>query len=108
MIAVVAYYIYRRHFLRYRYTLTNDMLAIEQIGGKEEKILAAISLSDITQIQRSDDKHKRKGKIIRASLPPYKNAIKVITMIDEEAIPYEISASEEFSAKLIEQWKITR
>ncbi|MEA4913955.1 MAG: hypothetical protein VB061_05250 [Christensenella sp.] len=105
MIAIAAYYIYRRHFLRYRYTLTSDTLAMEQLGGKVERILAVISLNDIHQIQRSDDKYKNKAKIVRASLPPYREATKVFAMIDEKEIQYEISASEEFSAKLVAQWQ---
>lgn len=108
MIAIAAYYIYQRHFLRYRYTLTSDTLAIEQLGGKVERILAVISLNDISRIQRNNDARRSKEKIVRAALPPYQGATRVFTMIDEKEIQYEISASEEFFAKLIEQWQNNR
>ncbi|MDD4311691.1 MAG: hypothetical protein PHW41_04345 [Eubacteriales bacterium] len=108
MIAFAGYYIYRRHYLRYRYTLTRDMLAIEQIGGKEERILAVINLRHIQQIQRNKNERSRNAKIVRASLQPNRDATRILAVIDGNETQFEISASEEFLAKLNEQWNIAR
>ena len=103
-IAIVGYYIYRRHYLRYRYTLTNEMLAIEQLGGRGERTLVAIDLADIRQISREKDERNKKARIIRASLPPQKNTTWIQAIIDGEEMRYAISASDDFLAKLTEHW----
>ena len=105
MIAIVGYYIYRRHYLRYRYTLTSDLIAIEQIGGRMERILAVIKLSDIRRIQCDKYERGRKTKIVRASLLPDQNAQCILAVVDGKEMRYEISASEEFYMKLNEQWR---
>lgn len=103
-IAIAGYLIYRRHFLRYRYTLTSEMLAIEELGGKKERTLAAIDLAAIHHISREKDERNKKARIIRASLPPQKNTIWILAVIDGKETQYAISASDDFLTKLTEQW----
>ena len=106
MIAIVGYLIYRRNYLCYRYTLTTRTLAIEQIGGSEEKTLAAIDLTLIQQIEHYPIKQKRKAKTIYAYLPPRKNITWVLAKEDGNETRYAISASSEFIDQLKEQWRL--
>ena len=105
VIAAVCYVIYRRNYLRYRYTLTTNTLAIEQIGGNEEKTLAAIDLSCIRQIQHDTLKERSKSRTVYAYLPPRKNITWVLANEDGRETRYAISASDEFLDQLNEQWR---
>ena len=106
IIAIAGYLIYRRNYLRFRYTLTTNTLAIEQIGGSEEKTLAAIDLALIQQIEHYPIKQKRKAKTIYAYLPPQKNITWVLAKEDGDETRYAISASDEFIDQLKEQWRL--
>lgn len=106
VVAVVGYLVYRRNYLRFRYTLTTNTLAIEQIGGSEEKTLAAIDLALIQQIEHYPIKQKRKAKTIYAYLPPRKNITWVLAKEDGDETRYAISASDEFIDQLKEQWRL--
>ena len=108
MIATVGYLVYRRNYLRYRYTLTTNTLTIEQIGGSEEKTLAAIDLSFIFQIEHHALKQKSKAKTVYANLPPQKTITWVLANEDGKETRYAISASEEFLDQLKEQWRLTK
>ena len=105
IIAVAGYFVYRRNYLRYRYTLTTKTLAIEQISGNEEKTLAAIDLALIQNIHQNKQYRKSKEKTVYAYLPPEKNITWVLANEDGEETRYAISASEEFLVKLNEQWR---
>ena len=105
MIAVVGYQIYRRNYLRYRYTLTTKMLAIEQIGGNEERTLAAIDLVHIKNIHQNKPERRSKEKIVYAYLPSEKTVTWVLANEDGKETRYAISASEEFVVKLNEHWQ---
>ena len=104
-IAFAGYFIYRRNYLRYRYTLTDDMLALEQIGGSEERTIAAIDLAHINNIHQNKLKQKNAGKAVYANLPPRKNITWVLVSEDGKETRYAISASDEFIGKLNEQWQ---
>ena len=106
VIAAICYLVYRRNYLRYRYTLTTNTLAIEQIGGSEEKTLAAIDLSCIHQIQHDTQKERSKAKTVYAYLPPRKSISWVLAKEDGNEIRYAISASDEFIDQLKEQWRL--
>ena len=108
VIAVVGYLVYRRNYLRYRYTLTTNTLAIEQIGGSEEKTLAAIDLSCIHQIQHDTRKERTKTKTVYAYLPPRKSITWVLANVDGKETRYAISASSEFLDQLNEQWRLAK
>lgn len=105
LIAICGYYIYRRHYLSYRYTLTDEMLAIEKVGGSSERILAAIELNKIISID-SNAKQKQRKNGIYASLPPRKNRTWILALVDGKKMNCTISASKEFVSKLVEQRNI--
>ena len=108
VIATVCYLVYRRNYLRYRYTLTTNTLAIEQIGGSEEKTLAAIDLSCIRQIQHEALKKISKAKTVYAYLPPRENITWVLANEDGRETRFAISASSEFLDQLNEQWRLAK
>ena len=108
VIAVVGYLVYRRNYLRYRYTLTTNTLAIEQIGGSEEKTLAAIDLSCIHQIQHDTRKERTKTRTVYAYLPPRKSITWVLENEDGKETRYAISASSEFLDQLNAQWQLAK
>ena len=108
VIATVCYVVYRRNYLRYRYTLTTNTLAIEQIGGSEEKTLAAIDLSCIHQIQHDTRKERTKTKTVYAYLPPRKSITWVLENEDGKETRYAISASSEFLDQLNAQWRLAK
>ena len=108
IIAVVGYFVYRRNYLRYRYTLTTKTLAIEQIGGSEEKTLAAIDLVYLLDIQQNPQKRKNNVKTVFAYLPPVERITWVLANEDGEETRYAISASEEFLDQLKEQWRLAK
>ena len=104
LIAGCGVYLYRRHYLRYRYTLTNEMFSIERIGLNGEKMLAAVSIADIRHIDRKKTK-RATGRIIRASLPPTKAAPWISARIDGAEYLLQVGVSESFLEKLIAQWQ---
>ncbi len=101
-IAICGYYLYRRHFLCYRYTLTNETFAIEQIGGNTGRTIAAISVNEITKIQDRGTRLSERITTARAALPPLKQATWIVADIDGKKIAYLVSISEAFSEKLQE------
>lgn len=108
LIATAGYFVYRRNYLRYRYTLTTKTLAIEQIGGNEEKTLAAIDLAHILDIQQNQQMRKNNAKIVFAYLPPKERITWVLANEDGEETGYAISASKEFLDQLKEQWRLAK
>ena len=108
VIATVCYFVYRRNYLRYRYTLTTNTLAIEQIGGSKEKTLAAIDLSCTRQIQHDTLKERSKAKTVYAYLPPRKSITWVLENEDGKETRYAISASREFLDQLNAQWRLAK
>ena len=108
VIAAICYLVYRRNYLRFRYTLTSNTLAIEQIGGNEEKTLAAIDLSSIHQIQHDTRKERTKTRTVYAYLPPRKSITWVLENEDGKETRYAISASSEFLDQLNAQWRLAK
>ncbi len=106
LIAICFVILYRRHYVCFRYTLTNEQLGVEQIGGSGEKTLAAVELIEIRSIGNHTGKRNFRRRHVRASLPPQKNATWISAMVDGKEIDLTISASEEFVMKLTEQWRI--
>jgi hypothetical protein len=105
LIAICGFYLYRRHFISYRYTLTEDQFAIEEVGGRTERTIAVIAIDDVCAIAPSHDNTKTAGKIIRASLPPKETQTRVKAIADGIETTYIVSASEELIQKLTAQWK---
>ncbi len=108
IIAICAFFLYRRHYICFRYTLTSDQLAIEQIGGSKEKIIGAILLSEIKAIDVAQKRKQKRARLMDASLPPRKNVTWVLTLDRDRDIIYAISASNEFVQELKKTWYETR
>ena len=100
-LAAGGYLLYRRNFIRFRYTLTNESLAIEQIGRVETN-LAAIPLNDIISVQEAKTGEKPTGRTIRATLAPISRATRVQARVEGMEITYAIGASEAFIHQLRE------
>jgi hypothetical protein len=96
LIAICGLYLYRRHFVCFRYTLTDAHFAIEQVGGNKEKTIAVVMIRDIRQVAGQAEAKNLSGHKIDASLPPSKTAAWVLTVTDGVEIAYRISASEAF------------
>jgi hypothetical protein len=105
LIAICGFYLYRRHYICYRYTLTDDLFAIERVGGKVEKTIAVIAIEDIQAITQNTEKKMNAAKMIVASFPPKDRQTCILTMQNGRKTVYTISASEEFVNKLTAQWK---
>jgi len=105
LIAVSCVLLYRRHYICYRYTLTDNVLALEETGGRIEKTLAVISLQDIHAINMNAKEIKINGNLIRASLAPKETQTIIEAVHIGGKTTYTISASEEFVNKLTAQWK---
>ena len=99
LIALCALYLYQRHFVRFRYTLTDELLVIEKIGASSEKNIAVIALTDIKAIISPHEKKKLSGKVVYASLPPSESATWIVTRAEKQDILYSISATEEWIAQ---------
>ena len=96
MIAICGVILYRRHFICFRYTLTDEQFAIEQIGGNREKTIAAMMICDIQRIISRNEAQHMSGKKVDTSLPPKKNATWICATVDGVETAYRISASEAF------------
>lgn len=104
IIAASGYLLYRRNFIRFRYTLTNESLAIEKIGTKETT-LAVISLRDIVGIYGADAGRKPTGRVVHATLMPAKRSTRVAAREDGVEATFAIGASESFIHQLNEAWQ---
>lgn len=105
LIAICGFYLYRRHYICYRYTLTDDLFAIERVGGKMEKTIAVIALEDIQAILPFAEKRTISGKMIHVSLPPKETQMLVNVKNGDGEITYSISVSEDFMHQLTAQWQ---
>ena len=105
MIAVVCLYIYRRHYISFRYTLTDQTFAIERIAGNKERALAAVRLADIASIAAYAHSEKKEATIQNASVKPKQNALLLLARSDGEETALLISPSEDFLSKLTAQWE---
>jgi len=102
LIAICGYYIYRRHYLCYRYTLTDEMLAIERIGGNSERTLAAIDLNKIISIDGNKNQKSGKNRVYASLLSP-KDTTWILALVDGKELSCAIGASKEFVSKMVEQ-----
>ena len=103
LIAICGLLLYGRHYICYRYTLTDEQFAIEQIGGSREKTIAVMMISDISQLSQQTQEVNFRRKKIDASLPPSKNATWIYATVDGAETAYRISASDSFLNMLTQQ-----
>lgn len=100
MTVACAFFLHQRHFICFRYTLTDEMLAIEQIGGNQEKTIAAIQLSAIKEIQTTNKKKQDRIKTVDASLPPKNETTWILTNDQNIETIFIIRATSDFVALL--------
>lgn len=105
IIAICGYYLYKRHYICFRYTLTDELFVIEQTGGNKEKTIAVIQLCEIKRIDSAETANKTRGKLIHTSLPPRKDATYITINATDREMIYTISATVEMVGKLKEAWK---
>ena len=105
MIAICGVFLYRRHFICFRYTLTDEQFAIEQTGGSREKTIAVIMISEIQKIVKQAEQRSVRGKRVDASLPPGKSAAWICTAADGVETAYRISASDSFLNRMEQQMR---
>ena len=104
LFTVSGYIVYKRCFICFRYTLTNEELAIERIGNTE-KTIAAIPLYNIMLIRKTSVERRLAGRTVHAALPTVKNRIHLIARIDGKVICYIIGPSDAFAQQLETAWQ---
>lgn len=104
LFTVCGYIVYKRCFICFRYTLTNEELAIERIGNTE-KTIAAIPLYNIMLIRKTSVERWLAGRTVHAALPPMQNAIRIQARMGEEDVCYIISPSDAFLSQLQIAWQ---
>lgn len=104
--AIFGIYAYRRHYLSYRYTLTDRMFAIERIAGGGERTIAAATLDEIADIVPYRHDIRRKGMISASVLPRRKSTMVIIKEENGRERAYCISPGEAFLMKLTAQWRL--
>jgi hypothetical protein len=108
LIAICGVILYRWHFICFRYTLTDEQFAIEQVGGNREKIIAVMMICDIRNIATHDEAKNLSGKKVDSSLPPKQNATWICATVDGVETAYRISASEAFLTTMRQQMEKLR
>ncbi|HML67455.1 MAG TPA: hypothetical protein PKA81_03595 [Clostridia bacterium] len=103
VIAISGAFLYRWHFLCFRYTLTDEQFAIEQIGGSREKTIAVMMISEIHGIVKQTERDNVHGKKVDASVLPSKNTIWICATLGGTEMAYRISASDAFLERLMQQ-----
>ena len=108
-VGLIAGYVYRFHYITFRYTLTDQIFAIERIAGNDQKTIASIFLEDICDIGSTRTGFKRRSRIINTSVISKQKSIWVtIAESDMRLICYRVNLSQEFLNKLLSQWQIAK
>ncbi len=108
IIAVGAIYVYLHYFVSFRYTLTDELIAVEKVAGKKETTILVTSLNTITEISRYDKKQKKCFSCTNASVQSKRNTTCITITQDGKDVMYCIASSEEFLEKLTAQWQIAK
>ena len=106
LIAAVCAYIYQRHYVSFRYTLTDQTFAVERVAGNTDRALAAVLLTDIESIDAPRRDLPGKTHVLRASVRTARESTLVFSRLGEDETAILISPSEEFLQKLKAQWQI--
>jgi hypothetical protein len=108
LIAICGFYIYKRHTISYRYTLTDRIFAIERITANKERTIAAASLEDIDIAEDSTRAHGAVTRGVHASTMPRRLSKTIYIEEKGTRTAYRISPSEELLKKLAEQIRIVK
>lgn len=105
LIAFASIFVYRGHYVSFRYTLTDQTLAIERIAGNTERTYAAVLLTEIESIHTLERQMLKKTHVLRAYVRSVRELKAVFLRIGENKTAIVISPSEDFNTKLITQWE---
>lgn len=106
LFAAVGFYIYRNHYVCFRYTLTNQAFAVERIAGSKERSLAAISLSDIESVSPYNSMRVAAKTTLYASVWRKRNSIQMVARFEERKTILYFSPSKDFLDSLQAQLRI--
>lgn len=104
----IGYFVYRKCLIGFRYSLTDRMLGIDRIVGKKSRPEAGVHLSDIVAIRPFGEVAEETGKVHGLYVNRKRDALAVIVSVGGKRQTLLINPSEEFTGKLMAQWKIAR
>lgn len=107
LIAIVSVYIYRRHYVCFRYTLTDQTLLIERLAGGSERMVAAVLLTDIMAIETSEREKRFFQHAINASILSRKDSTLLHVGRGTGEVMIWISPSEIFLRQLKTQRQVS-
>lgn len=109
-LALVAGYVYRVYYISFRYTLTNQMLAIEQIAGNRIKTVATIPLQDISEIGavKSTEQQFTRRTINASHFSKMESTWITVLEQDKQNVCYRVGISQAFREELARQWDIAK
>lgn len=100
MLIAAGILIYRRHYVCYRYTLTDQTFAVDRIAGNTERTIAAIDLRQIDGICADHEDRKTGTRTIYASVLPKRKSVRLTARLDGLETVLYISPSEDFYTTL--------
>ncbi len=108
LIVICGIFIYQRHSVGYRYTLTELMFAIERVTVHKEQTITAVPLENIIRIEDSIRSFTLSDRSTNASTLPRKLSRTICIEENGSRISYRISPSKEFLQKLLAQHEIVK
>lgn len=108
ILAACGWLIYRHFYVSYRYTLTDQMFAIERIAGNRERTILAAPLDEICEIQAFSRTAAKRTRPINASILPRRMSTLIALSGQDTRVMYRIGPSESFLQKLTAQWQSVR
>lgn len=93
-------FVYRRHYVCYRYTLTNQTFAVDRISGNKERALFAVLLRDMALVQPGNTTRVRVKHVVHASVLSERRSIRMNATLDGHKTVFYLSPSKEFYATL--------
>ncbi|MEA5048791.1 MAG: hypothetical protein VB034_09315 [Eubacteriales bacterium] len=104
LITIGALLIYRRHYVSFRYTLTDQTFAVERLTDGNEKAVVSLLLKDVAEIGTHPGKTFGR-RVIFASFRPKKDSTAIRARLGEEEVVLWISPGETFLRKMVIQWQ---
>ena len=100
ILIIASIFVYRRHYVCYRYTLTDQTFAVDRIAGNRERTMAAIDLSKIDDIRGDYEGGKPATHAIYASVLPKRKSARLTARLDGRETVLYISPSDDFFTTL--------
>ena len=108
ILLAAGYFVYRHCLIAFRYALTNRMLSVDRIIGKKIRGDENIHLSDIVAIRPFSEIAGDAGKLRALYVNRKRDALAVTVFAGGKRYTLLMSPSEEFTGKLLAQWKTAR